>query len=248
MGAWVANSKPEQRGPCHTAIAVSRCTLLDLPDPTRLRDIRAVKLLIWFRSRAVSVNQTFTNRDDGFGMPDYRRPPRSTRPVFFTVCLAQRGSTALVDHLTILRAAVRDTLADRPLESIAWVVLPDHLHAIWRLPIDDMNYSQRWGRIKARFSRDARRAGLIPPPPRPGFQPRKGELGIWQQRFWEHHCRDAQDLERHLHYCWLDPVRHGHVERPADWAASSIHRDIRLGRIAADWFGNDVPGRFGEAA
>jgi putative transposase len=168
-------------------------------------------------------------------------------PVFFTVCLAQRASTALIDHLAILRGAVRATLVDRPFDILAWVVLPDHMHAIWRLPPDDPDYGQRWARIKARFSRDACRAGLVAPGRVPGTKPRKGELGIWQPRFWEHHCRNAQDLDRHLRYCWLNPVRHGYVDQPTDWAASSIHRDIRLGRLAPDWHGADVAGRFGEA-
>lgn len=32
----------------------------------------------------------------------------------------------------------------------------------------------------------------------------------------------------------LGPVRHGLVERPTDWPHSSIHRDIRIGRIEAE--------------
>ncbi|MBF9043056.1 transposase [Rhodobacterales bacterium HKCCE4037] len=216
-------------------------------------------------------------------MPRYRRPFDPCRPVYFTVCLADRGSSALIDHLDILREAVRVTKADRPFEILAWGerrsaqrravqwtdrgangrspgVLPDHMHAVWRLPESDANFSQRWGRIKARFSRDARRAGLAAPCDgagggdggtspalrsganrRAGFippteTPRKGEAGIWQRRFWEHHCRDDRDLEAHIRYCWLNPVKHGLVERPVDWAASSIHRDMRLGRMEPEWF------------
>jgi hypothetical protein len=32
-------------------------------------------------------------------MPNYRRPRQSTCPVFFTVCLANKGSNALIEHL-----------------------------------------------------------------------------------------------------------------------------------------------------
>lgn len=185
-------------------------------------------------------------------MPRYRRPQNRNAPAFFTVCLAERGSTALIDHLEILRDAVRLTLRDRPFEVLAWVVMPDHMHTVWHLPDDDPNYSQRWGRIKSRFSRDARRAGLVPPWDANGrVNPalrRKVEVGIWQQRFWEHHCRDERELKRHIRYCWLNPAKHGFVERPTDWAASSIHRDIRLGRVEAEWRGLDVEGEFGEAA
>jgi len=181
-------------------------------------------------------------------MPRYLRPKSSPHPVFFTVCLTDRTSDALMAHLDILREAVRVARRDRPFGILAWVVLPDHMHAVWQLPADDPDYAQRWGRIKARFSRGARRAGLVPPVPRAGFRPRKGELGIWQQRFWEHHCRDEEDVMAHIRYCWANPVKHGLVRKPTDWDASSIHRDIRLGKVDAQWSGEIVEGDFGEAA
>lgn len=183
-------------------------------------------------------------------MPDYRRPRPSTGPVFFTLCLAEQGSTALLDHVDALRDVVSATKRDRPFDILAFVVLPDHLHAIWDMPAADRNYSQRWGRIKAGFSRSACRAGLVPPSgAKGGTSPalRKGELGIWQHRFWEHHIRNEWDLRRHLEYCWADPVRHGYVDKPSDWDASSIHRDIRLGRVASMWEAPSPVGRFGEA-
>lgn len=204
-------------------------------------------------------------------MPDYRRPRLTGMPIFFTLCLAQPGSTALLDHLDILRNAARLTLRDRPVEVLAWVVLPDHMHCVWRLPDADPNYSQRWGRIKSRFTRDLRRRlrtsrpGLGPGSERfptefpiiergrfSGLKPElridKREAAVWQRRFWEHHCRNEADLQRHIRYCWLNPVKHGYVERPSDWAASSIHRDIRMGRVDADWCGLEPTGKFGEAA
>lgn len=56
------------------------------------------------------------------------------------------------------------------------------------------------------------------------------------------------DLEAHIRYCWLNPVKHGFVERSTDWAASSIHRDIRLGRMEPEWRGVEPVGVFGEVA
>jgi putative transposase len=35
----------------------------------------------------------------------------------------------------------------------AFVVLPDHLHAIWTLPEGDADFATRWMLIKAGFSR-----------------------------------------------------------------------------------------------
>ncbi|MEZ5715232.1 MAG: transposase [Paracoccaceae bacterium] len=178
-------------------------------------------------------------------MSDYLRWRIEGAAVFFTVCLAERGSTLLVDEVVRLRGAVRATMAERPFGILAWVVLPDHMHCVWRMPEGDSDYSTRWGAIKARFSRDLRRAGFTPPPRlpvvatgryagvNPGLRVDKGEVGLWQRRFWEHHLRGEADVNAAIRYCWTNPVKHGFVERPEDWAYSSVHRDMRLGRVAA---------------
>ncbi len=46
-----------------------------------------------------------------------------------------------------------------------------------------------------------------------------------QRRFWDHHFRDKADWAAQTRYCWGNPVKHGLVERPADWPWSSVHRD-----------------------
>ena len=170
-------------------------------------------------------------------MSDYRRPRRPGATIFFTVTLADRGSDLLVREIDLLRDAVRTTKAERPFRIDAWVVLPDHMHCIWTLPEDDADYSTRWGAIKGRFTKATRRAGFTPPPRlpmvksgryagvNPGLRAHKGEVGLWQRRFWEHHIRNEADLAAHLQYCWLNPVKHGLVERPEDWSYCSIRRD-----------------------
>lgn len=186
-------------------------------------------------------------------MPNYVRPKVRGGTVFFTVALARRDSSLLVDEIDRLRDAVRTTRAERPFHVDAWVVLPDHLHAVWTLPAGDGDFSTRWGAIKARFSASCRRAGFIPPPPigheNGGVNPalrRKGEVGLWQPRFWEHHIRHTADYDAHLRYCWGNPVKHGLVDRAADWPFSSIHRDICAGLVDAEWSGPVPSGRYGE--
>jgi REP element-mobilizing transposase RayT len=49
------------------------------------------------------------------------------------VTLANRRSSALVDHISALRAAFRVCRRERPFAIDAIVVLPDHLHAILTL-------------------------------------------------------------------------------------------------------------------
>jgi putative transposase len=186
-------------------------------------------------------------------MSAYIRPKVTGACVFFTVALARRDSSLLVRDVALLRTAVRQTRAERPFGIDAFVVLPDHIHAIWTLPAGDRDYGVRWGAIKARFTRALReepsnngRPGLSPAydhsdpgelpmvtsgryaGQRPSLRLDKRERGVWQRRFWEHHIRDEGDYRAHLRYCWLNPVKHGLVERPEDWPYSSVHRDAGL--------------------
>ena len=92
-------------------------------------------------------------------MPNYVRPKVLGASVFFTVALADRRSDVLVREIGRLREAVREVRAERPFGIDAWVVLPDHMHAVWTLPGGDADFSTRWAAIKARFSMAMRRAG-----------------------------------------------------------------------------------------
>lgn len=152
-------------------------------------------------------------------MSHYIRPRRPGATLFFTVTLAARGSDLLVREVELLRQAVRATRAERPFGIEAWVVLPDHMHCVWTLPEGDSDFSMRWSVIKARFSR------AMPDIDRRRSHETRREHGIWQRRFWEHHIRDEADLYNHIRYCWINPVKHGLVERPEDWPYSSYHRD-----------------------
>lgn len=157
-----------------------------------------------------------TLRVDGWRMSHYRRPKLSGVPIFFTVALADRRSDLLVREIDLLRQAVRVTKTERPFDIDAWVVLPDHMHCVWRLPKGDTDYPTRWRLIKSRFSRE------VPLGQVRASHVKRQERGIWQRRFWEHHIRDEADYAAHLHYCWINPVKQGLVERPEDWVFSSF--------------------------
>nr|WP_201259222.1 transposase [Roseovarius indicus] len=159
---------------------------------------------------------------------------------FFTVNLAERGSDALTAHIADLRAAVRHVRETRPFEIEAMVVLPDHLHTVWRLPDGDRDFPTRWKEIKTLFTKRTGLSGM-----RSLSQIAKCERGLWQRRYWEHRIRDEADYRAHVAYCWGNPVKHGFVENAVKWPYSSIHRDIRLGRVPPEW-GTPVDGEFGE--
>jgi putative transposase len=64
---------------------------------------------------------------------------------------------------------------------------------------------------------------------RTGVHRARNERGVWQRRYWEHLVRDERDYMRHLHYCYFNPVKHGHVANVEDWPYSSFHRDMKDG-------------------
>lgn len=86
-------------------------------------------------------------------MPNYRRNRIPGGTYFFTVNLLERKSDLLIKHISELREAVRVVRRNQPFHIDAWVVLPDHMHAIWTLPSGDDRYSDRWRAIKKAFSK-----------------------------------------------------------------------------------------------
>jgi putative transposase len=175
-------------------------------------------------------------------MVRYRRNRIEGGRFFFTLTLADRRSTALVDHVATLRAAFRVTRQERPFAIDAIVVLPDHLHAILTLPADDADFPARWRRIKEYFSARLLHSGTNLK------RHANGELALWQRRYWEHTIRDDDDFSRHVDYIHYNPVKHRLVRRVRDWPHSSFHLYVRRGVLPQDWAG-DVGGgtlEFGE--
>lgn len=161
---------------------------------------------------------------------DYRRNRVAGGTYFFTVNLLERTSGLLVEHVELLRESVRKVKRQRPFQIDAWVVLPDHLHAVWTLPSDDTDYSGRWREIKKAFAK-----GLPKTEHLSVVRASKGERGIWQRRFWEHTIRDDADYAAHLDYVHINPVKHGWAARAADWPYSSFHHAVAAGLYPSDW-------------
>jgi putative transposase len=150
-------------------------------------------------------------------MTNYHRIRLPGATYFFTVCLQDRASTVLTDHIDLLRFAYAKTIGEMPVICHAMVILPDHLHAIWTLPEGDADFSNRWRRIKARFSH-----GVGVAVPRCDSKVAKRERGLWQRRFWEHVVRNEAEFRSAVDHCRHDPVKHGLVDDPDDWAYSSF--------------------------
>ncbi|QKT05108.1 transposase [Ectothiorhodospiraceae bacterium 2226] len=162
---------------------------------------------------------------------------------FITLNLADRSADTLVRHFDVLREVMDKVKERHPFSLVAMVVLPEHLHAIWRLPAGDADYPRRWSLIKAGFSRRLERDERIR-----DSRAAKRERGIWQRRYWEHQIRDEADLARHVDYVHFNPVKHGWVRRPGDWPHSTLHGYIARRMVPSDWGAGEVDerGGFGE--
>ena len=158
----------------------------------------------------------------------YRRNFVPGGTCFFTVTLADRQASLLTERIDALGAAFRQCRTVHPFETLAIVVLPEHLHCIWTLPDGEAEYAMRWSLIKRAFTRRQYHHG-----PTPAGMKR----AVWRPRYREHNLRDEADLQRHIDYVHYNPVKHGHARRPTDWRHSSVHRYVRHGWLPAGWPG-----------
>jgi putative transposase len=86
-------------------------------------------------------------------MSEYRRLYQPGGSYFFTVVTHQRIKIlSLPDNITRLKSAFDKVMKRHPFTIEAFVILPDHIHCIWRMPARDSNYSIRWRLIKSYFS------------------------------------------------------------------------------------------------
>jgi putative transposase len=151
-------------------------------------------------------------------MPNYRRIYEPGAYYFFTVVTHQRNPVfADKSNVEVFKKAISTVKQKHPFKTIALVVMPDHLHTIWRMPENDSDFSIRWQLIKTFCSRKI----MVKP--------------LWQNRFWEHVIEDETDLHKHLDYIYYNPVKHGYVTKAVDWPYSTFKREIELGRYSVEW-------------
>ena len=169
-------------------------------------------------------------------MPHYHRSYTPGGTYFFTVVTYQRANILRTDTArSALRRAFITCKQRWPFETVAIVLLDDHLHTIWTLPSDDTNYSRRWSWIKREFGKAWLAAGGTQRVSTSKSRNTRGERGVWQRRFWEHTIRNENDLYRHIDYIHYNPVRHGLVDCAGDYPYSSFHRYVDMGAYPRDW-------------
>jgi putative transposase len=134
----------------------------------------------------------------------------------------------------LLRESLQQARTRRHFETIAAVLLPDHLHCIWTLPAGDSDFSTRWRQIKAAVTRGWLAGGSDEGRLSSGKRREKAR-GVWEQRYWEHTVRDEEDLRRHVEYIFYNPVKHGHARCVHDWPWSTFQDAVKRGWYDLTW-------------
>jgi putative transposase len=154
---------------------------------------------------------------------------------FFTVVTHQRRGILATDLGRACLHNALETIRTRwPFDLTAIVLLPDHLHTVWTMPLGDAHYPRRWRRLKEEFTEAFLQGGGQEGTVSASRRKRK-ERGIWQRRYWEHTLDDESDFERHMDYIHYNPVKHGFVKCPRDWPYSSFHRLVKEKIYAENW-------------
>jgi len=165
-------------------------------------------------------------------MVNYRRNLQPGAHYFFTVTLQDRRSTTLTQHINELKTSFKKVKDQYPYKLVAYVILPKHLHVIWNLPNNDCAYPKRWRLIKSHFTQALLAKGITL------TKNKRGEYKLWQRRYWEHTLRDGNDLKAHIDYIHYNPMKHGLVQRAADWEYSSFHYYVETGVLPKNWGGD----------
>ncbi len=141
---------------------------------------------------------------------------------FVTTNLAHRSENLFQnrDNAEIVRACLFDFCEQMKYSIYAWVVMPDHLHAIIGLK-GEQTISQVMNKIKGVA---ARKINLL----------RKREGSLWQEGFHDEVVRDEAQMLATVDYIHNNPVRTGLVESPDQYEFSS-YRVYVEGKMDFSW-------------
>jgi REP element-mobilizing transposase RayT len=133
------------------------------------------------------------------------RYSESHRAYFITTVLAERERRYFseFDCARLVVAQMRALHEDGAVNSLAWVVMPDHVHWLFQLG-EKVDLS---GVIKCFKARSAKRVNA--------YLHRQGSL--WQKGFYDHALREEEELQDIARYIVANPLRAGLVEHVGDY-------------------------------
>ncbi len=91
-------------------------------------------------------------------------------------------------------------------KSLAYCLMPDHLHWLFRITDISMNAIDQIDEFKQKTSFKASQKSTI--------------THLWQDRFFDHIMRTDEDVEEHAKYIFWNPVRKGIVDKANEYPYS----------------------------
>lgn len=149
--------------------------------------------------------------------------------VYFITAVTYNRENILTDNFSLVCSACVHARKMHPFQLYAWVVLPNHVHAI--IEPTRSNPSIIVHTFKQKFSALYRMKSRI-------FLGR-----LWQNRFWDHIIRNRTDMMRHLDYIHYNPVKHGLAADPYEYEYSSIQTYLEKGHYR---HGHEIPDAEGD--
>ncbi|WAH60281.1 transposase [Pseudomonas silvicola] len=123
----------------------------------------------------------------------------------YLITTATKARERVFAHWPTGRLVVREIVAEEKrgtVRSIAWVLMPDHLH--WLVELVSGDLSQMVCRVKARSALAVNAA--------------TGRTGsLWQKGFHDHALRRDENLKHLARYVIANPIRAGLVTRVGDY-------------------------------
>ena len=142
-------------------------------------------------------------------MSRLRRPFLYDRYFFVTVCLLKTRRRLYDPDFERLASALARMRRKHGFSLTAWLLLPDHWHAIIYPPYP-LSISRVFQAVKVSSTT--------------AVNVRFGEKGeLWQERFFDRALRTVREYHEKVEYIHLNPVRRGLVKRAEEWQWSSIH-------------------------
>ena len=127
---------------------------------------------------------------------------------FFVTCNLQRGRRILpAEELSLLARVVGWRRERHGFALTAWVLLPDHWHAII-YPRHPLTISEIMEAIEVSATRRINRGRGVAGP-------------LFQSRFFDRALRTVREYGETVEYIHWNPVRRGYVDRPEAWKWSS---------------------------
>lgn len=152
------------------------------------------------------------------------RPQTTDRVTFITQIVGNR-TPIFRDPIAceMALATLRNVQVLHPFKMLGYCILPDHMHLMLR-PLGKESVSTVMHSFKRAFTIEhKKRLGV------------NGTMHFWQKSFMDHVIRDVDDLNHHLDYIHLNPVRHGYVRGPGEWQLSSFAAWVERGAYNDDW-------------